>query len=129
MLQICGCSLVVELQPSKLIVRVRFPSSAPDKNGSTFLLPFLFSMKTDSVLACIIKKEHQLMFLFWWWEKVDSNHRSMTQQIYSQSQKSKVNYHSFDVRYNSQKKRNILCRVSKYRKCGHLHKQNHLNFC
>ena len=35
MLQICGCSLVVELQPSKLIVRVRFPSSAPYKNGST----------------------------------------------------------------------------------------------
>ena len=31
MLQISGCSLVVELQPSKLIVWVRFPSSAPLK--------------------------------------------------------------------------------------------------
>ena len=29
MLKISGCSLVVELQPSKLIVWVRFPSSAP----------------------------------------------------------------------------------------------------
>lgn len=31
MLKISGCSLVVELQPSKLIVWVRFPSSAPSK--------------------------------------------------------------------------------------------------
>ena len=28
-LQICGCSLVVESQPSKLVVWVRFPSPAP----------------------------------------------------------------------------------------------------
>ena len=31
MLKISGCSLVVVLQPSKLIVWVRFPSSAPQK--------------------------------------------------------------------------------------------------
>ena len=31
--EISGCSLVVELQPSKLIVWVRFPSSAPKKQG------------------------------------------------------------------------------------------------
>ena len=34
MLKISGCSLVVELQPSKLIVWVRFPSSAPQKRYS-----------------------------------------------------------------------------------------------
>lgn len=42
MLQISGCSLVVELQPSKLIVWVRFPSSAPHekvlKNEYLFFL-------------------------------------------------------------------------------------------
>ena len=36
----CGCSLVVELQPSKLIVWVRFPSSAPQKAPKR--VPFFF---------------------------------------------------------------------------------------
>ena len=29
---LCGCSLMVELQPSKLTTWVRFPSSAPFRN-------------------------------------------------------------------------------------------------
>ena len=32
----CGCSSVVELQPSKLAARVRFPSPAPNKNPFGF---------------------------------------------------------------------------------------------
>ncbi len=39
--RICGCSLVVELQPSKLIVWVRFPSSAPNEKVPDRVL-FLF---------------------------------------------------------------------------------------
>ena len=31
--ELCGCSLVVKLQPSKLATRVRFPSPAPKKNN------------------------------------------------------------------------------------------------
>ena len=30
---LCGCSSMVEPQPSKLIVRVRFPSPAPISSG------------------------------------------------------------------------------------------------
>ena len=41
MLQQCGCSLVVELQPSKLIVWVRFPSSAPKSKAPNGCLIFL----------------------------------------------------------------------------------------
>lgn len=40
------------------------PDNIEEIKNEAFVLPFLFSMKTDSVLACIIKKEHQLMFLF-----------------------------------------------------------------
>ena len=38
---ICGCSSMAELQPSKLIVRVRFPSPAYFENGDGFGLLLL----------------------------------------------------------------------------------------
>lgn len=51
MLKISGCSLVVELQPSKLIVWVRFPSSAPQKRYSK-LSTFSFC-----ILFCILNNK------------------------------------------------------------------------
>ena len=38
----CGCSSMVELQPSKLVTRVRFPSPAPGKLLSQGRLSWLF---------------------------------------------------------------------------------------
>lgn len=40
--EISGCSLVVELQPSKLIVWVRFPSSAPKNKKAPVGCFFIF---------------------------------------------------------------------------------------
>ena len=40
-LSICGCSLMVELQPSKLTVRVRFSSPAPIANSALERVLFL----------------------------------------------------------------------------------------
>ena len=39
---LCGCSLMVELQPSKLTTWVRFPSSAPILKETLFDKVFLF---------------------------------------------------------------------------------------
>ena len=43
----CGCSLMVELQPSKLTTWVRFPSSAPLSNLVTVpcIVTFYFILK------------------------------------------------------------------------------------
>ena len=38
----CGCSSMVELQPSKLTTRVRFPSPAPCNHGLPLRGPFFF---------------------------------------------------------------------------------------
>ena len=38
----CGCSLMVELQPSKLTVRVRFSSPAPNSQLTSFGVFFFF---------------------------------------------------------------------------------------
>ena len=38
----CRCSLVVELQPSKLVVWVRFPSPAPKKTDTRMGIGLLF---------------------------------------------------------------------------------------
>ena len=43
----CGCSLMVELQPSKLTVRVRFSSPAPNSQLTSFGVFFLFIMDND----------------------------------------------------------------------------------
>ncbi len=43
----CGCSLMVELQPSKLTVRVRFSSPAPNSQSTSFGMFFLFIMDND----------------------------------------------------------------------------------
>ena len=42
-----GCSLMVELQPSKLTVRVRFSSPAPNSQLTSFGVFFLFIMDND----------------------------------------------------------------------------------
>ncbi len=39
----CGCSLMVELQPSKLTVRVRFSSPAPNSQLTSFGVFFYLS--------------------------------------------------------------------------------------
>lgn len=41
----CRCSLVVKLQPSKLVMWVRFPSPAPFENLNSAKRSFLFSKK------------------------------------------------------------------------------------
>ena len=61
MLQQCGCSLVVELQPSKLIVWVRFPSSAPKKQGAQ-RVPFLFGQADWESKASVKKTVRRTVF-------------------------------------------------------------------
>ena len=36
-------------------------------------------------IFCVEKEHHLTVMLFFWWGKVDSNHRSYKQQIYSLS--------------------------------------------
>ena len=47
---ICGCSSMVELQPSKLVVRVRFPSPAP----------FIFNPRGVAQLGARVLWEHEV---------------------------------------------------------------------
>ena len=65
---ICGCSLMVELQPSKLTTWVRFPSSAPYvkivgttdveiKLNSKELSFFVFKKGCDDMLNIIKEKD------------------------------------------------------------------------
>lgn len=49
---ICGCSLMAELQPSKLVMRVRFPSLAPRSIRSCFAF-----LKTSQAGSDIISFE------------------------------------------------------------------------
>ena len=49
--EISGCSLVVELQPSKLIVWVRFPSSAPLKTVTLVTVFFLLFFNSSLYLG------------------------------------------------------------------------------
>ncbi len=46
----CGCSLMVELQPSKLTVRVRFSSPAPNSQLTSFGM-FFYIMKLKSYVV------------------------------------------------------------------------------
>ena len=41
----CGCSSMVELQPSKLVTRVRFPSPAPEDLSTKESQPWFFHFK------------------------------------------------------------------------------------
>ena len=52
---ICGCGSMVELKPSKLMTRVRFPSPAPDllRPRILFLVVFLYGER-----ACLLFIEH-----------------------------------------------------------------------
>ena len=47
---VCGCSSMVELQPSKLVTRVRFPSPAPEISFTTAAaVVFLFLYQTAKI--------------------------------------------------------------------------------
>ena len=51
---VCGCSSMVELQPSKLVTRVRFPSPAPEIFLQR-LLPLFFYFYTKLLKSDFLK--------------------------------------------------------------------------
>ena len=88
MLQQCGCSLVVELQPSKLIVWVRFPSSAPKKQGAQ-RVPFLFGQADRESKASVKKTVRRTVFS----ESADDTMSLLTPRKAAQVGSSQTNTH------------------------------------